>query len=233
MMNMEINEFLPYIIDVVCLAVLTGFFIYGWKQGFASRALKICSALLAIVITYLTFDKLAEALNSIGLTKFIAEHLVLPASQEGTDTAGKLIFDLSIPSFIKEKMAENNVSEVYDMLGVATVGEYVRCYLARIIVNAVCIGVIFIVSLVLLNYLSKKLKKLNKLPLVGLVNEILGGAGSLLLGILLVSFVLFLVTALATPDGFLGPVAEALEKCKVTGFLQKINLFTGWAIRIQ
>ena len=232
MMNMETNEFLPYIIDVVCLAVLTGFFIYGWKQGFASRALRICSALLAIVITYLTFDKLAEVLSGAGLTKFIAEHLVLQNGQEGTD-AGKLIFDLSIPTFIKEKMAENNVAEVYDILGASTVGEYVRFYLARIIVNAICIGVIFIVSLVLLNFLSKKLKKLNKLPLVGLVNEILGGAGSLLLGILLVSFVLFLVTALATPDGFLGPVAEALEKCKVTGFLQKINLFTGWAIRIR
>lgn len=223
MESMWIN-YLPYVVDAACLCTLLGFFISGCKHGFASKMLRALSAVLAMVITYCFFMKVTELLVQIGLEKQIASHLKI-----GTEEISELI----LPSYIKQSLTEDNREAIYAILGVETLEAYIRYRLARIILNTISILLLFVVSWAVLLYLSTKLKVVNKIPLIGTVNALLGGGMSLIVSLILLSFLLFLVPSMGTGKEWAMVASDAIEKSVVAQYLQKVNWFITWVLQIS
>ncbi len=216
-------NYLPYIVDGVCLVVLLGFFISGWKAGFASSMVKTCSFLIAIVITFFLYSKVTAFLCQAGLEQAIVEHIQIETEE---------ISLLNLPGIVKYQLTENNTAMVYAALGVTSMMSYLKHALARIIINGISIVVVFVGSAILLNLIAKQLRHVNKIPLVGLVNELLGAVCSLVVGYVLIMFSVFVITSMATSVEGLQVLADAVDQSYVAVLMQKVNLFNNWLIRI-
>lgn len=216
-------NYLPYIVDGICLVVVLGFFITGWKTGFASSAVKTCSFLIAIVITYFFYSRVSAFLCQAGMEQAIVEHIQIETEE---------ISLLNLPGIVKFQLSENNTSAVYAALGVTSMMSYLKHALARIIINGVSILVVFLVSVVLLGVIAKQLRHVNKIPLVGMVNELLGGVCSLIVGGVLIMFSVFVITSLSTSVEGFKILSDAIENSYASVVLEKINLFNNWFIRI-
>lgn len=226
-----VTNFLPYVIDAVCLVILLLFISAGWRTGFASKALKLCSMLLAVLITYFVYSRVASWLCEMGMADAIASRISFKQSDAETSEQ-TLLAGLSIPAFLKTQLSANNTPSMNELLGTSTLMDYVRVYLARVLVNVVAIVATFIVSLILLNFVAKKLKHIRKIPLIGTVNSLLGAAAMLAVGIAILWIAMLTLTFLCARHAELTVLTEAIDESLLASRLQKVNLFAGWAIRL-
>ena len=222
---------LPLICDVIfCLVVLI-MVIRGWKEGFAGMLIQMLTGLLAILAAIILTPYLVNFLDNLGLTAKISAKIasvldldrLIPDTLIGAGEGNNIIQKLPLPEILKERLALSNVAESYEALGVSTFGEYLSVSLAQIILRGLSILVLFIVFCMIFSWLGSKLKFVNKIPLVGLINSILGGASGLVLSLILLYMIIFVITAAAPLIKPFAQISSAMEESTVVSWMVANN----------
>jgi len=227
------TEYLPWIIDGVCLLVLVLGFREGWKKGFASMFLRFFSWLFAVIITYFLYKPLAALLDRAGMTAAIASHLKEAVPTVQSSSLPSILEAIKIPQFLENALKLNDTPDVYAALGVSESVEYATQYIATTVVNAAAIILLFVVSLLLVRWLAKRMKFVNKIPIVGKANALLGGVLNLAVSIMFVSFVLLAITTVGTGREAFAPLLNAIDQSLVMALLQKASLLNNWMVNIS
>ena len=84
------TDYLPWVVDGVCLLILVFGFREGWKKGFASMFLRFFSWLIAAIATYFLYKYVAAFLDKCGITAAIAARLkdaIMGSRNEAASTA--------------------------------------------------------------------------------------------------------------------------------------------------
>lgn len=251
-------NYLPWIVDGVCFLFLLVGFIIGWRRGFASRLLRLFSWAIAIVLTVFLYQPVSSFMGTIGVTDKIALSIeekipdviplsaisgpIHPEDETGAtvnvDTLSEkdgvtgVINAMHLPQSIGFLLQSLNTHEVYKALGVDHWKEFVASALARLIVNAISIIAIFVISLILLIWLSKKMTFVNKIPIIGLANQVLGGVCSVITAGLFLSLAFFLIMSFGAGSSFMAPVSAAMDQSISHMLFDKLNMFLGMGTQI-
>ena len=229
------TEYLPWIVDGVCLVILIAGFREGWVKGFASMLLRFFSWLIAALVTFFLYKHLAALLGRIGITAAIASRIkeAIPSIQGGSTSLPALLQTIRVPQFLESALKLNDTPDMYAALGVNESLDYMVQYISNAIVNAASIIVLFVVTLILVRFLAKELKFVNKIPIVGKANALLGGVLNLAVAIMFVCFLLLSITTVGTGREALAPLIEAIDKSMIMALLQKISILNNWIVNIS
>lgn len=161
---------------------------------------------------------LVNTISSEELMEEVGANLQIPEYQK------KVIEELPFPGQMKEVLLENNRSEIYEILGVATFLEYVGAYLADMVLNLIGSIILFVLVYVSLRIIVYGLDLIAHLPILHGINQIAGAILGLVRGLLWI-WGFFLVTELLSGMAWTQPVISQIHKSLWLTFLYQNNLF--------
>ncbi len=226
-------EVAALICDFILFFIIIMAGINGYKNGLVSKLLMAFSWLIALLLAYVFHAQLAALLANWGLTDKLAGSItkaITPEMLSETEAAaetGKL-------SSLLPEILRGRWGSAYETEGVVgTYMDYVGLSLARMIVNAIAVFVIFMASLFILQFIANHLTFVNKLPLVGFVNKVLGFALEAVIAILILQFILMILTALSTVHPVIPSILNTVEKSFLGKILYEHNIFMNWILKMQ
>lgn len=106
------------------------------------------------------------------------------------------IEELPLPQTVKDKLTENNNTEIYQRLAVETFADYLGKYLSYTIINGICFLISFVIATILMYMILYAVDILTALPVIGTLNRIGGICIGCVQGILWVWVIFLVITIL-------------------------------------
>lgn len=196
------------ILDVVMIAVIAVLVLIGVKRGIAKTFFNLLSLLLAGFLAYTASAPLSKWIYDAFISGSIHNTVTQSVAQSAGDvnSASQNIFD-NLPGVLSGilNMFGVTASSVSDSASSAvenfshTVASALEAALAPAIISflgALLIGLLFIIFVLILKLISRKLLKLFKIPVIRWVNGFLGGALGLCEGLVLCYIAVFVCSLL-------------------------------------
>jgi uncharacterized membrane protein required for colicin V production len=188
-------------IDLIIVLIIGASIGVGYKKGLIKTIYELGTSVLALGISFVIYPILTTLLKLtpiyISLIEWNKEKISSFEIVSGLQGQAEMIRSTTshLPSFITEALVKNNNKEVYALLGVNEVVEYIATYIANICITALAIVITFIIVKIILIILGGFLDFVTRLPVIHTANQlggiIIGGVKGLLfvyLGLLVVPF---------------------------------------------
>lgn len=219
-------------LDLVVLGLLTLGILLGYHKGFMKTIYHLFSWVAAIFLTQLLYPYMVRILKASPVYTSISQTLKGALSiPDLSGDAVKTISSLKIPEVLKIKLIENNNYEVYRILGVESLNEYINAYLTNMVINALGILITFLIVFLLIKIAAILLEIADHLPVIRQLNHTLGvitGAASGVLYVWIFCLVLTLSGAV-TKLSFLYP---AISSSLLTHWFYNHNILLDSLLKI-
>lgn len=170
------------ICNIIIGIVFLGFILVGWFQGMfrvvVSAAGLIASIFVSIYISPYVSGYLQENTKiDDKIAGYIAQELQYSDTGQEVTRGMQIaaINSLPLPETLKATILDNNNSEVYDVLAVRGVYDYIAMSIAVVILNAAVFLALIMVCRFIFWILGRKLKDLTKLPILHSIDKVGGG----------------------------------------------------------
>jgi uncharacterized membrane protein required for colicin V production len=162
------------------------FTIHGYRKGMIRTAISMVMFIIVIVVTSWLSPYVGDFIRDKTNWEEKIQTECSKAIEKGLEktvdssigTQVQFIDELPLPKGMKDKLIENNNSEVYKQLAVETFADYLAGYIAYGIINGIAFFIAFIITTILIKMILYAVDILTDLPVIGTVNRI----GGLLLG---------------------------------------------------
>ncbi len=169
-------------LGVVCIII-------GYMKGFIRITISLIATIVTLVVvgmfsgmvSDLIIEKTAldDALETKFVTMIFGDEIYLANYEDSSGELSlteqiELIESADIPEFLKEAALENNNSEIYEQLGVATFSEYISTYLARWIVSVIAFILTFLIVWIIVRVIVFSLDVIANLPVLRGINRFVG-----------------------------------------------------------
>lgn len=192
-------------LTVVLLGLILIFAIQGFRKGMLRMVISMVFFVLVLGITswlnpYISDfvrentgwqEKIEEKCSRV-----IMEQLDGSADLQSITGQVSYIEELPLPQTVKEKLVENNNTEIYKRLAVESFAEYLGRYLSYGILNGICFLISFVIATVIMQMILYAVDILTALPVIGTLNRIGGVCLGCAQGILWVWVFLLIITIL-------------------------------------
>lgn len=204
-MEMKISWLLVVLAVFLLLMIIQGF-----QKGMVRTAISMFSLVIVVIATgwlnpYVS-DYIRESTDwQEEIQNTCAQGIFSVLEEEEGLTAGAqagFIEELPLPAVMKDKLVENNNTEVYQRFAVESFSDYLAGYMAYGIVNGIAYLISFLIVTMVLKLILYAVELLTELPVVGTLNHLGGMVLGALQGILWI-WIFFLAVALLcnTPAG--------------------------------
>jgi uncharacterized membrane protein required for colicin V production len=195
------------LIDLGVLIVIALFMFYGIRKGLVLTVFRFASFFASIALARFLYPIVSRFLRGTplygGLKDLVENTMGLGNLFQGqTDRilAEADLNALPIPDILKSLLVSNNTPDIYNLLRVETIEDYISGFFANIIVNVIAIALVFAISWVILSFIGRMLDLISRLPVLNSLNRAGGFAVGLLMGVAVAWVGLMLVGLLfATP----------------------------------
>lgn len=181
-------------ITIIFLILLVAFIVIGIVRGFLFSLLSLVGFLIAVVCAFLLSKPVGDALtnSSIGtsmqgsiydwiLTK--SNYAAYPLSQElAKEMLPEMLNEIGIPNFLNSFIISLILPYIPEV-ATEPIGQYIAHGVANIALVVISFLVLLIVFSIVLLFLKRFAKGVNKIPVVGLVNRLLGAVFGLAMGV--------------------------------------------------
>ncbi len=181
-------------ITIIFLILLVAFIVIGIVRGFLFSLLSLAGFLIAVACAFLLSKPIGDALtnSSIGtsmqgsiydwiLTK--SNYAAYPLSQElAEDLLPEMLKEIGIPNFLNSFIITLILPYIPEV-ATEPIGQYIAHGVANIALVVISFLVLLIVFSIALLFLKRFAKGVNKIPVVGLVNRLLGAVFGLAMGV--------------------------------------------------
>ncbi len=230
---MSSTIWISIMLDLIVVGLIVLGASLGYIKGFMKTAYHLVSWILSFILTKLfypftvRFLKLTSLSNTIsaGIGKFLS----LPTV--AAESAQKTISGLNIPSGLKQSLLENNNYEVYEILGVNSLNEYIQAFLTNMVINAMAILITFLVVILLIKLAAVLMDIVDKLPVLHALNHALGLIFGLLNGVIYV-FIFCLVLTLLGAFEPMAPLYPAISGSLLTNLFYNNNILLESLLKI-
>ena len=218
------------IADIVLVALLFLFAVYGLARGFASQLLGFLGGIICFVLAIMLAGQAQVFLqNTFGLTNTISKFYVenLPKVFDNNmlnmtleELQSYVGSNWGVPQFILKLLVDllkggvPNTTLVIDTLAPAL------AYYTSVVAGFIFI---YIVLRILLAIVVKFIGNIAKVPVIGLFDRLLGMALGLVKGLITVLIVLSIINVL--PFSFMTDIKIAIENSKITSIFAGIDIF--------
>ncbi|MGL4345242.1 MAG: hypothetical protein ACRCTE_08600 [Cellulosilyticaceae bacterium] len=213
---------------IVGLSIIIGIAI-GAKKGFVRVAYEMVSSILALVLAFVIYTPIKAILAMTPLytaiytwnMEKVGEIVVIQSIQ----SQAKAIQEATawLPQFIGEKLIQNNNSEVYRLMGVTNLSEYISSYITDLCLSVIAILVVWIVVKIILSIGFGALDLIAKLPIIRTANKGLGAVAGSIKALLLTWIICLLVPVLVLIPAFAG-LQQLLDASMLTKWLYQNNI---------
>ncbi|MEG0014029.1 MAG: CvpA family protein [Clostridium sp.] len=165
-------------IIIIVFIGLTGFI--ASRKGFIKAAYQLSSFILALVISVMVYPIMSSILKLMpmyeGIKNWNIERVsslkIIGGLQAQSDTIREATAWL--PDFMSEQIVQNNNPEIYNLMHVEGLVEYISTYIADICINAMAIVIVWIIVRIILSIIVGTLDLFTKLPILNFTNKIVG-----------------------------------------------------------
>lgn len=223
--------------DIATIVIFAVFGYFGFKTGFTKMALHVVSQFAVIILTYMINPIFSKMLRSTPIFDTLKDSIISNlgidniADQVSRQAQTSLINSLQLPDFLKTALFDNNNPQVYKVLDVNAVSDYIGGYLANIIINIISFIIIYLAFTVFFIFISKSLKIVSKLPIIKHLNKTLGLAAGLLQG-LIVIWVLFVILTMLLPKQSTLSIFNELSNSIIAIKLYDSNILLNFILQV-
>ena len=173
---------MSFFIDILLVAVFVIAVITGWRRGLVRSLMHLISLAGAVVITWLTFNPVAQFISDKFMTGRVADY-INGIFQHDVGSTGKSLSDLfaEMPeffsNFINRFSSTPEATSFYEKNANATSDQLSRFMaepIATTISKVIAIVVIFFLSYLVLKLLTRLLDRVVKIPILNGLNHGLG-----------------------------------------------------------
>lgn len=170
-------------VDILFIVVIAGSGLIALSKGFIRTLFELVSMIISLVLTYTIYPVVSEfIIKNTGLFNTIKTKVMSVFSLEEVASNAispqdqiNVINQLTIPEKLKDVLIANNNSEIYKLMGVDSVGDYIGGVFATMAINVLSFILVFIVISIALGIVVRILDLVSKLPILHQINK-LGGA---------------------------------------------------------
>ena len=193
------------ILDLIILAALAICAFAGFRKGFVRTVYRLVSFLLAFFLASRLYPVVARFLRDSFLYINLQERIATATNIEGVFRENapnpeipevlrnnEIINSLPLPQSLRDMLYEGNSPDMFELLRVNTIEEYVSAFFANIIINVISLVLVFLLVLLILHFVGRALKIIDYIPVIstfnragGLIAGALIGAGIVWLGVTL------------------------------------------------
>lgn len=196
-------------IDIIIITIIILFASVGYHVGLIKTTMTLVSSIAAFVLSFFIYPMIYSFLKITPLYFHIYDWLNGQLQQidfgTGMQTqANSITQNITwFPKFISDYIIKNNNQEVYELLNVTHIEEYISVYLTQMVLNMVSLIITWIILKVLLTmFLRTTDNMISHLPIISTVNKI-GGLGiGLIKGVLSIWLICLAVPFLITYSYF-------------------------------
>jgi uncharacterized membrane protein required for colicin V production len=186
------------LIDLGVVIVIALFVIYGLRKGLILTVFRFVSFFASIALARYLYPHVSRFIRGTpvydALKNLVTDAMGLAPSAEAGLNA------LPVPDILKDMLISNNTPDIYNLLHVETIEDYVAGFFANIIINVVSIALVFALAWVILSLIGHMLDLISRLPVLSALNRAGGLAVGLLMGVCVAWAGLMLIGLLfATP----------------------------------
>lgn len=226
------------IFDIIVVIVLVISAWIAYKRGFILSLFKLVSSIITIFLSYRLYPIVSAFLRNFtplyeNIKNKIAPSILSQSTAQTNTLVGQSAFinDLKVPGFLKSALIENNNPEVYKILNVDGLKEYIAGYIANICINIIALILVFLVVTIGLRIIIGILDVISKLPVVNSFNNLLGFIFGLISGLLNIWF-LFIILFVFQTNPLFEKAFILLEESLIAGILYEYNFLLKWILGI-
>ncbi|GKX31826.1 hypothetical protein SH1V18_43060 [Vallitalea longa] len=227
-------------LDIVVIGIIVVCAIISYNRGLIKTLFSFVSLIISVVVTMYLYPLVSQFLIKntgvyVSIKSSIIGLLNLNNTTQNVNSTGEqinFINQLNLPEQFKHLLVTNNNSEVYNLLNVNSIGEYIGGLIATLIINILCFLGVFIIVTILVKLLINILDLVSKLPVLNQINKM----GGLILGAVkgvIIVWVLFLVMSLMSANPNVNNVFETLKVSEVASVLYNNNLLMNIVTNIK
>jgi len=160
-------------LDFAILAIIALSAYFGYKKGLIRTVYRLVSFFIAIFIARRLYPYVARALHQTTLFAIIEERIAVALNLEGMRGL-YIIDDLPIPRFMQTMLHNNNTPDMFELLQVDTIENYVSSFFANMVLNGIAALAVFALTLIVLAVIGYALDLVSRLPVINFVNRFCG-----------------------------------------------------------
>ena len=200
--------------DIAVILMLLAAMIYGWRVGIVKNVVGLASKIISFIAARAAVPYAALMVRATPIFDIVRDNV---KEKLGLDTVMKettqraqadLINSLSLPDMMKTSLLENNNNEIYNMLGVNGVSDYISGYLANIIINAAIMLIIMMIFWTVIPMICKSLISLAELPIIKTADKTFGT----IFGFFQAMFIIWIVMAVIFVMNMGGGCEDAIKE---------------------
>jgi len=194
-------------LDIIMIIIVIICAVVGYWRGLVrtlfrfvsfALALFLASRLQPVVARFLrdtfVYDGLRGRIASAaGFDRVFTAHAPAPGITESA-RGSNMINALPMPQAMRATLYNYNTPDMFEILRVNTIEDYITGFFANIIINVISLIVVFILVFIILHFVGKALKLVDLIPVVGSLNRIGGLIAGIFIGVIFVWVGLYLVT---------------------------------------
>jgi len=201
---------------IIGIVVLSAYF--GYRKGLIRTVYRLASFFIAIFIARQLYPYVARALRQTALFPAIKDRIAEALNLEGM--RGSYVIDnLPIPGFLQSILHNNNTPDMFELLQVSTVEDYIASFFASMIMSGIAALAVFALAMIALAIIGYALDLVSKLPVINFVNRVCGLLFGFIVSIAII-WLCLVVVVLAGSEGLHG----LLDGSRVAGWLFDITL---------
>jgi len=193
-------------LDIIILAIVALCAIAGYHKGLIRTVYRLVSFFVAVIVARQLYPHVARVLRQTELFPTIqsaiarAMNLEDFVAEQATAAGTEVINNLPLPSILQNLLLSYNTPNMFELLQVATIEEYIAGFFANMVINGLAILAVFLLTMLALTFIGYALDIVSKLPVIRTLNRI-GGflfgivMSAVIVWIALVLVALFVVTA--------------------------------------
>lgn len=225
--------------NVADAIILIFFLVNGWiayRRGFVLSFFKLLSFVISIFLSYNIYPVVSTFLrNNTPLFEKIKNQvtptILIPEGVQTNTLEGQTNFinELGIPKLLKDALIENNNSEIYDILKVDGLKDYIAGYIANICINIISMIVVLLVVSIGLKIIIGILDIISKLPIINSVNHLFGLLFGFVSGLLQI-WIFFTILFIFQANPSFEKIFVFLGESSIARYLYEYNLLLNWVV---
>ncbi|HPT75895.1 MAG TPA: CvpA family protein [Defluviitaleaceae bacterium] len=206
----------------------------AYKRGLVLSLFKLVSRIISIFLSYKLYPVVSAFLREMtplyeNIKGKISPSLLPESTAQANTLAGQsaIINNLGIPGFVKSSLIENNNPEIYKILNVDGLKDYIAGYIANICINIISLILVFIIVSIALRIIIGILDLISKLPVLSSINNLFGLIFGLISGLINIWF-FFIILFILQPIPAFEKAFVYLDQSLIAKSLYEYNLLLKW-----
>lgn len=224
-------------LDIIVIIILVVCVLLGMKKGIVLAVFDFFSFIISIILSKAVYPIISKVLlSSKGFNDTIRaailsnvqikEMVKLQTIKAQTDFINKL----PLPKILLNSINENNNPQIYKILNVDSLQDYIVGFITNICANIIAITISFVVVFIAMKIISNTLNIVTKLPVIKTLNSFSGACMGFVEGVFVIWIFMIFITMFLSKDN--GSLVASLNNSFIAIYFYENNFLMDMVVKV-